>query len=438
MIHALRIKDGKATYAARFVQTSRLKQEEYFGASKFLKIGDMKGVFGFLMGQIFTFRNKFKVIDLSQGSGTGNTAMVYHNGKLMALHEGDKPYAIRVLEDGDLQTLGFLDYEKRLTHPFTAHPKVDPVTGELFTFGYQFESPNCIYRVISKEGIMQEAVPITVSGPIMMHDFAITEHYAIFLDMPLYLLPKEMVKGKLILKFDEKKPARIGILPRYAKNESTIKWFELPTCYAFHNVNAWEEDDEVILYTCRLPEVDLEMAAGPVRKNFKPFQNELYEMRFNMKTGNASQRQLSLSAVDFPRINEKLTGRKQQYAYCTMLSDSTKVKGLVKFDLWAKPAFEGKSKIEVGGNVKGVIDFGSGRFGSEAIFIPRSASEDEVEDDGYLICFVHDEGTGKSEVCVYDARTMAPEPVAVVKLPCRVPYGFHAFFVTEEQLQSQR
>ncbi|MCO5578697.1 hypothetical protein L7F22_032542 [Adiantum nelumboides] len=438
MIHALRIKDGKATYVSRFVQTSRLKQETHFGAPKFIKIGDLKGVFGYLMGQIFSFRRKFKVLDLTQGTGTGNTAMTYHNGKLLALHEGDKPYAIRVLEDGDLQTLGFLDYENRLTHPFTAHPKLDPVTGELFTFGYQFEPPYCTYRVISKAGIMQEAVPITISGPVMMHDFAITENFAIFMDMPLYLQPKEMVKGALIIKFDDSKPARIGILPRYAKNESTIKWFELPTCYAFHNVNAWEEDDEVILYTCRLPEVDLEAAAGPVRESYKPFQNELYEMRFNMKTGKASQKQLSLSAVDFPRVNEKYTGRKQQYAYCAMLDDSTKVKGLVKFDLWAEPAFEGKSQIDVGANVKGMIIFGSGKYGSEAIFVPRSPGEDETEDDGYLICFVHDEGTGKSEVRVYDAKTMAPEPVGSVKLPCRVPYGFHAFFVSEEQLQSQR
>ncbi|KAI5073066.1 hypothetical protein GOP47_0011079 [Adiantum capillus-veneris] len=438
MIHALRIKDGKATYVSRFVQTSRLKQETHFGAAKFMKIGDLKGLFGLLIAQIFTLRSKFKVLDLSQGIGTGNTAMTYHNGKLLALHEGDKPYAIRVLEDGDLQTIGFLDYERRLTHPFTAHPKVDPITGELFTFGYQFEVPYCTYRVISKEGLMQEAVPITVSGPAMMHDFAITEHFAIFMDMPLYFQPKAMAKGELIIKFDDTKPARIGVLPRYAKNESTIKWFELPTCYAFHNVNAWEEDDEVVLYTCRLPEVDLEIAAGSVKDSFKRFQNELYEMRFNMKTGKASQRQLSLSAVDFPRVNEKHIGRKQQYAYCTMLEDSTKVKGLVKFDLWAEPAFEGKCKIEVGGNVKGMIIFGPGRYGSEAIFVPQSAGEDETEDDGFLICFVHDEGTGKSEVCVYDAKTMVPEPVGVVKLPCRVPYGFHAFFVSEEQLQSQK
>ena len=64
------------------------------------------------------------------------------------------------------------------------------ISGELFTFGYQFQHPYCTYRVVSKDGVMQDEVTITVSGPIMMHDFAITEQYAIFMDMPLYFNPK--------------------------------------------------------------------------------------------------------------------------------------------------------------------------------------------------------------------------------------------------------
>jgi carotenoid cleavage dioxygenase len=38
MIHAMRIKDGKATYVSRYVKTARLKQEEYFGGAKFMKV----------------------------------------------------------------------------------------------------------------------------------------------------------------------------------------------------------------------------------------------------------------------------------------------------------------------------------------------------------------------------------------------------------------
>nr|AIX87533.1 carotenoid cleavage dioxygenase 1A [Lycium ruthenicum] len=437
MIHGLRIKDGKATYVSRYVRTSRLKQEEFFGGAKFMKIGDLKGLFGLFTVYMQLLRTKLKVLDISYGNGTANTALVYHHGKLLALSEADKPYALKVLEDGDLQTLGMLDYDKRLAHSFTAHPKVDPVTGEMFTFGYSHTPPYITYRVISKDGIMQDPVPITIPEAIMMHDFAITENYAIMMDLPLCFRPKEMVKNnKLAFTFDGTKKARFGVLARYANNEALIKWFELPNCFIFHNANAWEEGDEVVLITCRVQNPDLDMVNGGVKENLENFCNELYEMRFNMKSGAASQKKLSESAVDFPRINESYTGRKQRYVYGTTLNSIAKVTGIIKFDLHAEPE-TGKSQLEVGGNVQGIFDLGPGRFGSEAVFVPRQPGTECEEDDGYLIFFVHDENTGKSAVNVIDAKTMSAEPVAVVELPKRVPYGFHAFFVTEEQIQEQ-
>eukprot|EP00252_Welwitschia_mirabilis_P018991 TRINITY_DN4279_c0_g1_i1.p1 TRINITY_DN4279_c0_g1~~TRINITY_DN4279_c0_g1_i1.p1 ORF type:complete len:557 (+),score=58.52 TRINITY_DN4279_c0_g1_i1:179-1849(+) len=437
MIHGLRIKDGKATYVSRYVKTSRLKQEEYFGAPKFFKIGDLQGMFGLFTIMLQVLRQKLGILDVTYGIGSANTALIYHHGKLLALNEGDKPYALRVLEDGDLQTLGLMDYGEKLAHNFTAHPKVDPVTGEMFTFGYQPTPPYITYRVVTKYGLMLDPVPITLEKPVMMHDFAITENYAIFMDVPLYFTPKEMIKGRFIVTYDKTKPARFGILPRYAKDDIQIRWFELPNCCIFHNANAWEEGDEVLLYTCRVDEPDLTLLKGPIKENVANFHNELYEMRFNLKTGEASQRKLSESTVDFPRINEMYTGRKQRFVYGTVFENITQIVGVVKFDLKAEPE-AGKTKIEVGGNVVGVFCFGPGRFGSEAIFVPRKSTTDIDEDDGYLICFVHDENTGKSEVDVIDAKTMSPEPVAVVHLPSRVPYGFHAFFVSEEQLRNQR
>ncbi|XP_052193273.1 carotenoid 9,10(9',10')-cleavage dioxygenase 1-like [Diospyros lotus] len=437
MIHGLRIKDGKATYVSRYVRTSRLKQEEFFGGAKFMKIGDLKGLFGLLMVNMQMLRGKLKVLDVSYGTGTANTALVYHHGKLLALSEADKPYVLKVLEDGDLQTIGLLDYDKRLSHPFTAHPKLDPFTGEMFTFGYSTTPPYIIYRVISKDGFMHDPVPITLPEPIMMHDFAITENYAIFMDLPLYFRPKEMVKeNTLIFTFDATKKAHFGVLPRYAKDELLIKWFELPNCFIFHNANAWEEGDEVILITCRLENPGLDMANGTVKEKLENIADELYEMRFNMKTGMASQKKLSAPAVDFPRVNESYTGRKQRYVYGTILDSNAKVTGIIKFDLQAELESE-KTKLEVGGNVQGLFDLGPGRFGSEAVFVPREPGITSEEDDGYLIFFVHDEVTGKSVVNVIDAKTMSSDPVAVVELPQRVPYGFHAFFVTEDQLQAQ-
>ncbi|KAG6421840.1 hypothetical protein SASPL_118399 [Salvia splendens] len=449
MVHGVRIKNGKASYVSRFVKTSRLKQEEIYGRAKFVKLGDLRGIFGLIMGTMHMLRTKLKVLDASYGNGTANTALVYHHGKLLVLGEADKPYVMRVLEDGDLQTIGMMDYDKRLSHSFTAHPKVDPLTGEMFTFGYSQTPPYITYRVISKEGVMQEPVPITIPKSIMMHDFAITENYAIFMDLPLYFIPKEMVKeNKFIYTYDHTKEARFGILPRYAENEMLIKWFELPNCFIFHTSNAWEEGDEVVLISCRIENADLDVFNGSVKEKFENFKSELYEMRFNLKSGQASQKRLSASAVDFPIVNERYTGRKQRYLYGTILDHYPKVTGIIKFDLQAEPDTK-KEKLEVGGNVSGIFDLGPGRFGSEAIFVPQNPDNTCEEDDGYLIFFVHDESSGpldfpdegcvamKSEVNIIDAKTMSADPVAIVELPRRVPYGFHAFFVTEEQLQKQ-
>ncbi|KAG5222344.1 carotenoid family protein [Salix suchowensis] len=353
MIHGLRIKDGKAAYVNRFVRTSRLKQEEFFGGAKFTKIGDLKGLFGLLMVSMEILRQKTKVLDKSYGCGTGNTSLIYHNGKLLALHEVDKPYVVKVLEDGDLQTIGLLDYDKRLNHPFTAHPKVDPFTGEMFTFGCSLEPPYVTYRVISKD------------DPIIMHDFAITENYAVFLDLPFTY--SHLMQRK----------SSFGVLPRYAKDDLLIKWFELPNCFIFHNANAWEEDDEIVLITFRLQEPYLDMANGAVKEKLEKFVDELYQE----------------SAVDFPSVNESYTGRKQRYVYGNLLDSIAQVTGIVKFDLHSEPE-PGKGKIEVGGNVKGIFDLGPGRFGSEAIFVPSKPGTTSEEDDGYLIFFAHDENTG--------------------------------------------
>lgn len=144
---------------------------------------------------------------------------------------------MRVLEDGDLETQGLLDYNSNLAHPFTAHPKLDPVTGnisnmkrqkfvwiilgyrllsirveayenfvrvvftgELFAFGYDVnKAPHVTYRVVSKDGVLSEPVHITIPEPVMMHDFAITENFAIFMDLPLVFRPKVVNPHSLCL-----------------------------------------------------------------------------------------------------------------------------------------------------------------------------------------------------------------------------------------------
>ncbi|KAI3934974.1 hypothetical protein MKW98_009893 [Papaver atlanticum] len=287
------------------------------------------------------------LLDVSFGSGTCNTSLTYHHGKLLALGEMDKPYVLRILEDGDLQTVGMFDYDKQLEHSFTAHPKIDSFTGEMFTFGYALTPPYCTYRVISKDGYMLNPVPITLSEPTMMHDFAITENFTIFMDLPLNFRPTNLVTREKILAFDAIKKARFGVLPRYSTSEIHMRWFELPNCFIFHNANAWEDGDEVVLITCRLEITDSMSIVNWIANPFD-FTSELYEMRFNMKNGLASQKKLSLPSVDFPRVNNNYIGRRQRFVYATIVGKRT---WIIKFDLHAEPLL-GRKKFEVGGNIK--------------------------------------------------------------------------------------
>jgi len=79
--------------------------------------------------------------------------------------------------------------------------------------------------------------------------------------------------------------------------------------------------------------------------------------------------------------------------------------------------------------------FGPGRYGSEAPFAPRPNARSE--DDGYLLSFVYDEREDVSELVILDAADITSEPVARVKIPQRVPVGFHACWVPGEKLVSQ-
>jgi carotenoid cleavage dioxygenase-like enzyme len=122
--------------------------------------------------------------------------------------------------------------------------------------------------------------------------------------------------------------------------------------------------------------------------------------------------------------------------YCAVFDEQDKNIGVAKYDLSMEPTMS--QELKVGGNIAGVFHYGPGRVGGDPIFVPREPGAVGVsEDDGYLISFVHDGHTDKSEVVIMDAKTMELEPVATIRLPRRVPHGFHAHFVSQEQLRQQ-
>ncbi|MFM6488298.1 MAG: carotenoid oxygenase family protein [Dolichospermum sp.] len=395
MLHGVQFNDGKATYKNRYVRTKGWNIEHEAGKA------------------IWTGMLEPPQLDNPYGisKNTANTALVWHNKQLLALWEGGAPHHISI---PDLETIGEYTYNDQLVSAFTAHPKVDSVTGEMMFFGYGFRPPYLQYGIVSSQGELLSTVPIEIPMAVMMHDFAITENYTIFMDLPLTFSMERMQRGEPMLIFEKHRPSRFGIIPRHGDN-SNIRWFECPSCYVFHTLNAYEVGDEVVLIACRMNSTNVLISNDTYSDTLEgiPF---LHRWRFNLSTGTVTEEQLDDVPGEFPRVNENLLGRKTQYGY------------LGKIVSGQNPLFDGVIKYDFENGTSQTHEFGKNRYGAESVFVPSPNAT--AEDQGWLVTFVYDENSQRSELLVINAEDMTSEPIARVIISQRVPYGFHGTWIS--------
>jgi len=383
MLHGIRLRDGRAEwYRNRWVRTRALE-----GAPR---LDPTTGT-----------------MDLTVG--LANTHVVRHAGRILALEEGSFPNEVT----GELDTLGPYDFGGLLRTPCTAHPHVCAETGEMHFFGYQLIAPPFVtYHVADADGNLVHSQPIDVPGPTMVHDFAISRNYAIFLDMPVVFDLDAALRGDMPFGWDEGYGARVGLLHRErARHGEQPRWFDVDPCYVFHVVNAWDEPgvhgDVVHLDAGRHESM---WRGGTDR--FEP--SYLHRWRFDLGAGVVHEAQLDDVDHAFPRIDDRRTGLRNRFAWAVAPRDPS-ARGadaasvLVKYDLAT--------------GARTHHDAGPSAAVGEPVFVP--AADASGEDEGWLLTYVHDDATGRSSFVVLDARDLAAAPVATVALPQRVPRGFH-------------
>ena len=415
MLHAVEFGNGRATYRNRYVQTAGLDADCAAGEAGWTGI--------------------LEPPDFSRPGGpfkdTANTDVVFHAGQLLAVWWlGGDPHVIRLPE---LSTSGIQTYDGKRRCGLSAHPKVDPATGDMMWFDHQPVPPYLTYGVINSDGELVHQTDVELPGARLQHDLAITPHWSVLMDMSMMWDPTALAAGKVRLGFFRDQPSRFGLLPRFGDG-AEVRWFDAEPMFMYHTVNAWETDDEVVLVGCRIAEPFTGSAPddGRVVPSIATLRlaPTLHEWRFHRKTGTCRERQLDDQYAEFPRMNNGLLGQATRYSYhqrcaptATLLFD-----GVVKYDL-----AHGASATS--------LSYPTGWFGGETVFAARTnhgSSVTQEEDDGYLVTFVVEEATGESECWVIDARSLASEPVCRLRIPQRVPTGYHSWWVSAGEVAHQR
>jgi carotenoid cleavage dioxygenase len=407
MFHGLWLENGKARYANRYLQGGDLKLER---AGKL----DAAGI--------------FKPANRARGGNrvykdTGNTDVVFHNGQLLGLwYISGTPVAVNPTT---LETIRDETFSGALPRNISAHSKVDPRTGELVFFDYALYEPWMSYGTISADGHLTHFTQVELPGPRLPHDMGLTENYVILHDLPVVFTDKALRTGMWNI-HTENRPTRFGVAPRKGRGDE-VKWFEAPPAYVYHVVNCWEDGDSVYMAACKM--VPNGHRPNPARfgdyagmVNVLALHANLYLWRFDLKTGQAHETQLDDQIAEFPIVNLDRTGAHTRHSYHVTMAPNElqKFDGILKYDLG-----DGSSVRHA---------FQPGVYGSEPAFAPRIGAKSE--DDGYVITFVTDEASGKSEALILDAQNFAAPPLARIQLPQRVPFGFHATWVRGDQLKA--
>ncbi len=344
-----------------------------------------------------------------------NTNVIGHAGRTFAIVEaGALPYELT----DELETIGPCDFDGTLSGGYTAHPKRDPKTGELYAVSYFFGWGNDVeVTVIDRDAKVRAARRVTMGGPVSVHDTAITQKWIVLLDLPV-LFDFDMVAAgaNFPYRWYEDYPARVGLLPRDGDATEPV-WHEVDPCYVFHPMNAYDEPggDGIVLDVARHSSMFRTTMLGP---------NEgaptLERWHLDGHGAPVKEERLDDRGQEFPRIDERRVGLPHRYGYSVTIGTNDDdilgtESGLIRHDLAAATSE--------------VRQFGAGTTIGEGVFVPRSSTAPEGE--GWVMTLVHQGDTDSSSLFILNAEDLCGEPQAVVHLPQRVPAGFHGNWVPD-------
>jgi carotenoid cleavage dioxygenase-like enzyme len=397
MIHAVYFDNGRARYRNRFVQTAGLKAERRAGRAiygsfthpvpidpKLLQPGDPPG----------PFKNGAFI------------SVLQHGGKLLALNEASAAHEMTT----ELETIG--EWKAGTAQPIElgAHNRRHPTTGTLFTLTYSVVQPVVDFHLIDAGGTLAKAFSVNLAAPTMIHDFVLTERHIVLLACPAVFDLDAARQGQPLMQWRPGLGTRIGLI---ALDGSSTQWVDADPFFVFHFANAFERTGQIVIDYVRHER----LALGYSPQVHKP--PTLHRMTIGVGASKASDHEVAPLVTEFPRVNDALDALPTRFVYLPTLTDRLREPN--------PPAATFNAMLKINSETGDVVrhDFGN-KIAGEATFIPRGR---RAEDDGYLAVFAFDSVNRTSDLVLLDAAHIDADPVAVIRLPQRVPQGLHGNWI---------
>src|SRR5262245_37132637 len=353
---------------------------------------------------------------LRRPANVSNISVILDEERLLSLWEGGPPYA---LDPRTLETLGLEDFGGQVD-AFSAHPKTDPRSGELFNFGIDYGRKTTLTPYRLAHGELKRFASIDLPYPVMNHDFVLTANHLVFCLGPILVHPLKMILGLAsfdgALHWDAGKPTLILLVPR---DGGAPRFIETGAFFQFHFANGFEEDGTIVLDLTRYPDFH---CVGDALRNYwhSEWRAEgmaaLVRLRIDLANGAVTSRGFETgNANEFPRINPHHVAARHRYVYIASNPAERDIglqQRITRIDL------------ESGATVS--HDFAPHGFPGEPVFIP--SRPDGEEDDGFVVTLVFDSANERTQIVCLDARDLAAAPLFVARLKHHVPYSLHGTF----------
>lgn len=410
MVSAFFFKEGKVSLRRRYVQTARLLAQRHAGRS-------LNGV----------YRNVWtNDPQAAADNTTANTTVLKHNGVLLALKEDALPYA---MDPETLETLGVYDWQGQITSKtFTAHPKIDPQTGNLVGFSSEAKGDGSLDMAcfeISPDGRLLHQLWFQAPYAAMVHDCAVTENFLVLPFIPLTVDVERMKSGGQHFQWQPDLPQLFAVVPRRG-GARQVRWFKGPANgFQGHTLNAFEAHGKI--------HVDMPVTNGnifyffPQQDGFVPspetLSSSLHRWTFDLSSTSDRIEPYALNdyMCEFPRIDERYVGQPYEHAFFISFDPTLpwrEENGAQPFQFFNQLTH---FNLRTGASESWFA--GDSECFQEPIFVPRSA--DAPEGDGYVIALLNHLAGQDSELVVLDATDMAAGPLARIKIPFRMRMSLH-------------